>query len=235
MKLDVEKMFADMVANLLQTEFCPDYDPRLLHGCMGIASEGGEILEKYSNSIEMGGVPFDRTDILIELSDLLHYMQMITSVQNSSISDVALNFSYCNSGLGAGFYDAVVMAQSERLDPVLLRGVIGVSSRGGELLNKYKKFLFYHGEPFPREEMLTEISKLLFYIHMILDRLDSSIEEIMHINIAKLSCRYPNGYSHDKAITHQRDKKAERAAVDAVVKTFNAMRKLGIKGEEDGK
>lgn len=84
--------------------------------------------------------------------------------------------------------------------------------------------MFYHGEPFTRGEMLIEISKLLVFIQMILDRLHSSIDEIMCINIAKLESRYPDGYTHDKAITHQRDKKAERVAVDAVIAIFSAMR-----------
>lgn len=221
----VEKDFAVMVVNLLQTEFCKDWNPRLLHGFMGMASEAGELLEKYSSSIEVGGVVLERTDTLVELSDLLHYMQMIIGTLNSSITEVKQDYSYLNSGLGRGFFDGVAMHQHcERLDPILLRGFIGISSRTGELLNRYKKFMFYHGEPFTRDEILIELSKLLFYIQMILDRFDSSIEEVMCINMAKLGSRYPDGYAHDKAITHLRDKKAERATVDKVIDTFAAMR-----------
>lgn len=232
----VEKDFAEIVANLLQTEFCKDWDPRLLHGCMGIASEASELLEEYSASIEIGGVAFERTVILIELSDLLHYIQMILGVLDSSISEVKHVYSYLNSRLGRSFYDGVAMAACcERLDPVLLRGFIGISSRGGALLNRYKKFMFYHGEPFTRDEILIELSKLLVYIQIILDRLDSSTKEIMCINIAKLSARYPDGYSHDKAITHHRDKKAERAAVDRVIDTFAAMREQKDIGGSNGR
>lgn len=222
MNKQVEKDFVKMVASLLQTEFCPDWNPELLHGCMGIASEGGELLEKYSASIETGWVPFERTDILIELSDLLHYMQMIMGELNSSISEVEADYSYCcNIMMGKPFFDAVVLERiCERLDPTLLRGFIGITSRAGELLNRYKKFLYYHGEPFTRDEMLAELAKVLMFIQMILTKLDSSIEELMVINMAKLGSRYPYGYSHDKAITHQRDKRAERKAVESVIAAF---------------
>lgn len=235
MNEQVEKDFAEMVANLLQTEFCPDWDAKLLHGCMGIASEAGELLEKYMESISVGWVAFERTDILIELSDLLHYMQMIAGTLGSSIGEVKRDYYYFNSHmLCRGFYDFVSMSQyCDRLDPKLLRGFIGLSSRGGELLNRYKKFMFYHGEPFTRDEILIELTKLLAFIQMILDVLDSSIEEVMCINLAKLGSRYPNGYSHDKAITHLRDKKAERAAVDSVINTFAAMRERADIGEEE--
>lgn len=232
MNKQVEKEFAAMVANLLQTEFCPDWNPKLLHGCMGTASEAGELLEKYMDSISGERVAFKRTDMLIELSDLLHYIQMIVGTLNSSVSEIKQDYSYLNHVLDMSFHDEVLLRRCERLDPILLRGFIGLSSRSGELLNRYKKFMFYHGEPFTGNEMLVELAKLLAFIQMILAHLDSSIEEIMCVNMAKLSARYPNGYSHDKAITHLRDKKAEMVAVEAVIEVFAAMREHADIGEE---
>lgn len=218
----LEKEFAEMVANLLQTEFCPDWDPKLLHGFMGIASEAGELLERYSESLDYQGVPFTRTDTLIEVSDLLHYMQMMIGVLDSTLTEIVsiTTAKYRRLTPDSYFYDGVRLNQCERLDPVLLRGFVGVSSTAGELLNRYKKFIFYHGEPFTRTEILDGLAKLFYYMLMIISKHDSSVEEVMRINMAKLDSRYPNGYSHDKAITHQRDKKAERAAVEAVVEKF---------------
>jgi len=219
----VEKDFAVMVANLLQTEFCKDWDPRLLHGFMGIASEGGELLTRYKDSMEVGGEPLDRTDTLIELSDLLHYMQMITGVLDSSLGKVSEGTKYLLTAVQ--FHDEIAMiSYCQRLHPVLLRGFLGIGSESGELLNRYKKFIFYHGEPFTRSEMLTKLSKLLHYMLLIMDVFDSSLEEVVRINMAKLGSRYPDGYTHDKAITHHRDKKAERAAIDKIIDIFATMR-----------
>lgn len=224
----IEKDFAEMVTNLLQTEFCKDWSPKLLHGCMGIASEGGELLTRFKDSLEVGGEFLDRTDTLVEVSDLLHYMQMIIGVLDSSLEEVCSIFlpTYfpVDADLGAQFYDETAMiSYCKRLHPQLLRGFLGIGSESGELLNRYKKFMFYHGEPFTRREMLVKLSKLLYYILLIVETFESSLEEVICINMAKLGSRYPEGYSHDKAITHLRDKKAERAAVDRVVDTFAAM------------
>lgn len=41
-----EKEFSGMITSLLQTELCKDFDPRLLHGFMGAASEASELLNK---------------------------------------------------------------------------------------------------------------------------------------------------------------------------------------------
>jgi len=72
--------------------------------------------------------------------------------------------------------------------------------------------------------MLIELSDLLHYMEMVLIAQNSSIEELMQINMAKLGARYPNGYSHDKAITHCRDKKVERAAVDAIINQLEILK-----------
>ena len=230
MNKQVEKDFAEMVANLLQTEFCPDWDPRLLHGFMGVASESGELLTKYTDSMEFGGKPLDRTNILIELSDLLHYMQMIVGVLDSSLGEVSMALPEV---VVVRFHDELVMSNCEHLDPILLRGFMGIGSEVGELLNRYKKFMFYHGELFTRSEMLTGLSKLLHFMHLIITAFDSSLEELMCINIAKLyGARYKDGYSHDAAITHHRDKVAERAAIDTVIETFAVIReKRDIEGK----
>lgn len=109
-------------------------------------------------------------------------------------------------------------------DPAMLHGFMGCASEAGEILNRYKKFMFYHGEPYTRTETLIELSDLLHFMQQILNKLNSSIEELMHINMAKLGSRYPEGYTHDKAITGNRDKEAERAAVEKVIATFAALR-----------
>ena len=225
MNKQVEKEFATMVANLLQTEFCPDWDPKLLHGFMGIASESGELMEIRNSD--------SRTELLIELSDLLHYMQMIIGVLDSSIGelqsiDVDKVYPYYHFVRGLPAQGRLLRQKESycaKCDPKLLYGFAGIASEAGKLLNRYKKFLFYHGEPYSRAEILLGLSDLLHYMQVVLDELDSDIEELMRVNIAKLyGARYKDGYSHDAAITYHRDKKAERAAVDKVIEVSTALR-----------
>lgn len=232
MNRKVEKEFGEMVTNLLQTEFCSDWNPMLLHGFMGIASEAGELLSKYLEYSQ--GASFTRTDTLIELSDLLHYMQMILDTISSSVTEIMqIAVTKFSVGFEIPFYDDAVLRQCYRLDPDLLRGFAGLSSEAGELLNRYKKFMYYHGESFTRDEILDGLAKLFCYMRMVIGKHDSSVEEVMCINMAKLGSRYPDGYTHDKAITHQRDKKAERVAIDAVIAEFVEKRKE-TKGEKNG-
>lgn len=220
MDKQVEKEFSEMVANLLQTEFCPDWDPKLLHGFMGIASESGELLEI--------GNACSRTGLLIELSDLLHYMQMILNVLDSSIEEllsIDVDKVYPYFTFEQDYIAFRPSSYCAKCNPKLLYGLTGIASEAGRLLNRYKKFLFYHGEPYSRREMLNGLSRLLHFMQVILDEFDSDIEEIVRVNIAKLcGARYKDGYSHDAAITHHRDKVAERAAIDKVIDVSTALR-----------
>jgi len=227
MNKHIEEDFSKMVANLLQSEFCKDFEPALLHGFMGIASEAGELLEKYLESIQYPGAIFTRTDTLIELSDLLHFMQMILGRLSLSITEVT-QISVCHPS--TYFYDKILLDQCTHFNSTLLRGFAGISSKSGELLNRYKKFMFYHGESYTRSEILEGLSKLFHYMQMIIDEYDSSIEEVMCINMAKLRTRYPEGYTHAKAITGNRDKEAEKANVEAAIDLFTTMRERKASG-----
>ncbi|MHA1302503.1 MAG: hypothetical protein ACTSPI_02230 [Candidatus Heimdallarchaeaceae archaeon] len=48
---EIEEKFSRMVASLQQTEFCEDFDPKMLHGFIGMASEAGELLNRYKKLI----------------------------------------------------------------------------------------------------------------------------------------------------------------------------------------
>jgi len=57
---------------------------------------------------------------------------------------------------------------------------------------------------------------------MCAEAIDSSLEEIMAINVAKLTTRYPEGYTQEKALV--RDKKAERTSMEIVEKEYESKR-----------
>lgn len=76
----------------------------------------------------------------------------------------------------------------------LLQGLIGATSESAEALDIHKKTI-YQGHPHDREHLLSELGDALFYITIAADALDSSIEEIMQMNVEKRKKRYPNGFS----------------------------------------
>jgi len=102
-------------------------------------------------------------------------------------------------------------------DPNLLHGLTGMLCEAGELLNNYKKFMAYPGEPLSRTDVLIELSDILHFMMYVLIVYESSTDELMDINEAKLTTRFPEGFTPECGITQNRDKAAERAAVDKVV------------------
>lgn len=208
--------FADMVANLLQDELCPEFDSGLLHGFIGMASEAGELLEKYKYMYNL-----DVIDTLVELSDLLHFAQMLMGKLNVPLNDILqLGRTHWTDNL----IDITVMG----FDIRILQSLAGLSGASGELLNRYKKFIYYHGESFERHEIVSGLVRVVHYISVLVGLFDSSIDEIMVINIAKLGARYPAGYSHDKAITHKRDKRKERVAIELALKKYRSKDSVSV-------
>lgn len=75
---------------------------------------------------------------------------------------------------------------------------LGLGGEIGELLNVVKKHI-YHGHI--REEVDAKISDevgdLLWYITMLLELFNLSLEDVAENNIAKLKNRYPGGFSKE--------------------------------------
>jgi len=104
------------------------------------------------------------------------------------------------------------------LDSNLIHAVLGIGTEAGEIQDLVKKNMFYN-KPLDILTLKEECSDLLHYIQMLIEATGSSLEEIMAINIAKLTTRYPDGYTRDKALV--RDKVAERKAMEKVEKEYH--------------
>ena len=81
----------------------------------------------------------------------------------------------------------------------LLQGLVGATTEAAEALDIQKKVL-YHGHPFEREYLLSELGDAMFYITIAADALDSSIEEIIQMNVEKRRKRYPNGFEPSRSL-----------------------------------
>mgnify|MGYP003134560631 CR=1 FL=1 len=77
----------------------------------------------------------------------------------------------------------------------LLTGAVGINSEGGEIMEIVKKLMF-QGKPWNDEtiyHLKRELGDVMWYITQCLIALDSSMDEIVGMNVEKLEKRYPGG------------------------------------------
>jgi len=100
----------------------------------------------------------------------------------------------------------------QHINPQVLHGAIGCGTEAGELLDAVKKAMFY-GRELDTLNVKEELGDLLWYIALICNALDWSLNEVMEANIAKLRVRYPQQFTPEQA--QQRDLHAELSALSS--------------------
>lgn len=77
----------------------------------------------------------------------------------------------------------------------LLTGGLGLGGEAGEVADTVKKIVF-HGMDLTeevRDKVLKELGDVMWYVAFTAKALDSDIQEIIDLNVAKLSERYKSG------------------------------------------
>ena len=77
----------------------------------------------------------------------------------------------------------------------LLTGAVGINAEGGEVMEIVKKLIF-QGKPWNDEtvyHLKRELGDVMWYVMQCLIALDSSMDEIVGMNVEKLKARYPGG------------------------------------------
>ena len=77
----------------------------------------------------------------------------------------------------------------------LLTAALGVSAEAGEFTEVVKK-IFLQGKPYTEENafhMKRELGDIMWYLAQACMALDISFDEILEMNVEKLSARYPEG------------------------------------------
>ena len=99
------------------------------------------------------------------------------------------------------------------IDRKLLHGIIGCVTEAGELLDAIKKSMFY-GKEIDRINIIEELGDLCWYLQLTCNAMDVSMEEVMSINVKKLTERYKGkGFSEHDA--NNRDLDAERDVLES--------------------
>ena len=77
----------------------------------------------------------------------------------------------------------------------LLTGAVGINAEGGEVMEIVKKLIF-QGKPWNDDNIYhlkRELGDVMWYVMQCLLALDSSMDEIVGMNVEKLKARYPGG------------------------------------------
>ncbi|APC85508.1 nucleoside triphosphate pyrophosphohydrolase family protein [Clostridium botulinum] len=74
----------------------------------------------------------------------------------------------------------------------LINGVMGLTGESGEVIDIVKKFM-YQGHQLDEDKIINELGDTLWYINLIANSINMSLEDIAKYNIEKLEKRYPKG------------------------------------------
>ncbi len=104
--------------------------------------------------------------------------------------------------------------RSEPLDEAttdMLHCAIGCSTEAGELLDAFKKHIFY-GKPLDKVNVGEEIADMMWYISNLARLSELDIETLLYNNINKLRVRFPEKFTQENA--ENRDLNKEREALE---------------------
>jgi len=86
----------------------------------------------------------------------------------------------------------------------LLHAAMGISTESGELMDAFKRKIFY-GKELDVVNVKEEIGDLMWYVAILLRELDLDFEELLQINIDKLKARYPDKFTEEHALNRDLD------------------------------
>lgn len=76
----------------------------------------------------------------------------------------------------------------------LIIASMGLCGESGELIDHIKKHIG-HNHPLDKEYLVKEMGDIAWYLALMAETLDVSLETVLRKNIEKLEARYPNGFS----------------------------------------
>lgn len=100
---------------------------------------------------------------------------------------------------------------TEPLNAKLVHYSLGLAGEAGEIVDTVKKTL-RDGKVLDKVNLVEEAGDILWYLTNLLSAVDSSLEEAMKKNIAKLEARYPEGFTEQAGI--DRDVVKERRILE---------------------
>lgn len=107
---------------------------------------------------------------------------------------------------------------SRRMD----HAIIGLNTETGELLGELKKAGFYRPDgQYNIKKVEDEACDTFHYLIMLCNALGISLNFLIELNMAKLNCRYPDGYTSGNALN--KDEEAEEQAMDIIREKYGRL------------
>lgn len=79
-------------------------------------------------------------------------------------------------------------------DLIICNWSMGLAGETGELVDLIKKHV-HHGHDLDLDKVVKEMGDVTWYLAMLANELNISLEEVLKANLIKLSSRYQNGFS----------------------------------------
>lgn len=98
----------------------------------------------------------------------------------------------------------------------ILHATLGISGEAGELVDAIKKYIVYNRE-LDIENIKEELGDLFFYIQMLMNSTNLTMEQIIKHNMEKLNKRYATTYTDKEAI--ERNDKTPKPLFAPKIKT----------------
>lgn len=99
------------------------------------------------------------------------------------------------------YQEKALVFHSDREDR-LLTYLLGLAGEAGEVCDLFKKHIG-HGHPLERDKVVKELGDVLWYLSAIASLQGISLQEVADTNIAKLTKRYPKGFSSEASINRE--------------------------------
>ncbi len=96
-------------------------------------------------------------------------------------------------------------------DTDLLHCAIGVATESGELMDQFKRHIFY-GKPLDKVNLEEEVADIMWYIANLCRLSDMDFEKLLQNNIDKLRIRFPDKFTMENALNRNLD--AERKELE---------------------
>ena len=170
----------------LRTEKPLPTNDRLMHGCMGIITEIGELVSELKR-IAIYGKPLDddrKKHILLEAGDVMWYIAIVLDALKADIATVQTVPTIQHPEHAEGKYPALSLMLGEHC---------------GRVCNLVEEICMDEIGELGQAMLLASLSMIMFGLYVVCKDCGGTLEQAMADNIAKLQIRYPNAYSNEAA------------------------------------
>lgn len=192
--------FIDYVPLAIRTEKPLPQMDRLVHGCMGLITEIGEVTTELKR-MAIYEKPLDeerKAHILEEIGDVLWYVAIITDAAQLPKGQLQDASTTIVPFLSAHLYEATALVLSQKCGTICK--MIAKIKAGASKKSNFS------------QKMTENLIVLIVALVVLTEKCGANLDKVMTDNITKLQVRYPDKYSNEAA-----ESRADKAGADARV------------------